>query len=587
MLETGADKADDASQEHGGVLPQRPAALRAKAGDGSATLWWSTDDKGGGDDEDAYARTEAFVVYKYRLDGGEWKEKGDRIEALAPATSVTVTGLTNGKTYRFSVRARSRKGLCSAESVRSNSVVPYEPLPEPWQERFDAANQKTFYYNTETKQSTYVRPAQARYEAGEANSARFLARDIRRFRALFSELDTEEQGSVEHGALPELVAELGLPCSVSRSRLRHLTRQLDPEQSGRLEFDAFLTLVYRLQHPNLLEQLLDPKAAVEGAVGGVLAKLKPRAAEKARMERAHRRKMAEAERMGPWEEFFDEARRRKYYVHKVTKEKVWVLPEEVMFFVPEELRAFFTEPEQAEIRELFEYYDQDRSGEIDADELTEVLRALGDRSISHTQALKLVHEVDYDGSGQLCFGEFLQVLAMRKKSKMAFSLPHPLKALGIATEDTEFKAMQKQLSERSKEVKALQSRVGELERELNFLRQQKLVFVPRIPLQTFLADNNLLQYAPRLATFGARDTSDLFRLHDEDWTCEQLQFKLGHKRRCLLAMRKLERALDGAPRDNQPADSDDDDSCARTPHAAAQPTSSGPDPDCEHPESKQ
>jgi hypothetical protein len=36
---------------------------------------------------------------------------------------------------------------------------------------------------------------------------------------------------------------------------------------------------------------------VEGAVGGVLAKLKPRAAEKARIERAHRRKVAEAERM--------------------------------------------------------------------------------------------------------------------------------------------------------------------------------------------------------------------------------------------------------------------------------------------------
>ena len=63
---------------------------------------------------------------------------------------------------------------------------------------------------------------------------------------------------------------------------------------------------------------------------------------------------------------------------------------------------------------MFEEYDRDASGEINCDELFDMMRALEmDHSVD--KAAELMKEIDADGSGQLDFGEFCALLAKVKR----------------------------------------------------------------------------------------------------------------------------------------------------------------------------
>lgn len=47
---------------------------------------------------------------------------------------------------------------------------------------------------------------------------------------------------------------------------------------------------------------------------------------------------------------------------------------------------------------------------LDADELVEVLKAIGESSVSKSQAQKLIKAVDLDDSGTIEWNEFLEVM---------------------------------------------------------------------------------------------------------------------------------------------------------------------------------
>ena len=79
------------------VVPGMPGTLTAVAGSGSVTLSWSAPTTGG---------MVASYEYQQTVDGvpGGW------MRVMAAGTTLTVTGLTNGVTYNFQVRARNAAG---------------------------------------------------------------------------------------------------------------------------------------------------------------------------------------------------------------------------------------------------------------------------------------------------------------------------------------------------------------------------------------------------------------------------------------------------------------------------------------------
>ena len=112
------------------AAPAAPTGLTATAGDGSVTLAWND------------AADSSITGYEYQVNHndtgtgnlsgwGSWQSIAD---SDADSTSHTVTGLTNGKDYRFKLRAVSAGGA-SKPAPRSApwyvAATPQEPQPTP------------------------------------------------------------------------------------------------------------------------------------------------------------------------------------------------------------------------------------------------------------------------------------------------------------------------------------------------------------------------------------------------------------------------------------------------------------------------
>ena len=102
------------------VAPPAPSKPTVSRGDGSVTLTWSSTGDGGS----------AITGWEYQVgqrDWGDWTEVPD---SGASTTSHTVTGLTNGASYRFRVRAVNAVGD-GAASAESDPVTPAATPPAP------------------------------------------------------------------------------------------------------------------------------------------------------------------------------------------------------------------------------------------------------------------------------------------------------------------------------------------------------------------------------------------------------------------------------------------------------------------------
>ena len=93
-----------------------PTGFTAAAGDAQATLRWT-----------AYTPAAEVTGYQYRykttVGYGSWKD----IPGGQPATSVVVTGLTNGAAHTFQLRAVNKPG--GGPEATSQAVTPLPPLP--------------------------------------------------------------------------------------------------------------------------------------------------------------------------------------------------------------------------------------------------------------------------------------------------------------------------------------------------------------------------------------------------------------------------------------------------------------------------
>ena len=97
-----------------GAVPDAPT-LSARGGNGTVTLTWDAPANDGG---------APFLNYdvRYRKSGASWGAWME-VEGGSSARSVTITGLTNGTSYEFQVRAVNGKGA-GAEATTESTPVP-------------------------------------------------------------------------------------------------------------------------------------------------------------------------------------------------------------------------------------------------------------------------------------------------------------------------------------------------------------------------------------------------------------------------------------------------------------------------------
>ena len=90
------------------LTPSVPRDLTAESGDGRVTLAWEAPESDGG---------LAIERYEYRVDrSGDWT-------SVALAREVPVTGLDNGRSYTFEVRAVNERGEGEAEEARATPAL--------------------------------------------------------------------------------------------------------------------------------------------------------------------------------------------------------------------------------------------------------------------------------------------------------------------------------------------------------------------------------------------------------------------------------------------------------------------------------
>lgn len=107
------------------AAPSAPRELRSMPGDGSATVTFLAPLSDGG---------APITRYEYSIDGGTWTT----CAPASPATTCTISGLTNGTKPRVAIRARTASGpagVASAQVELAPVAVPtgavFVPLPSP------------------------------------------------------------------------------------------------------------------------------------------------------------------------------------------------------------------------------------------------------------------------------------------------------------------------------------------------------------------------------------------------------------------------------------------------------------------------
>ena len=94
--------------------PGPPNGLTASPGNGQVTLSWTAPASDGG------AAISGYEIYRGTSPGGESSVPVNG--TLVPSTSYTVTGLTNGTTYYFTVAAVNQANLQGAESGEASAT---------------------------------------------------------------------------------------------------------------------------------------------------------------------------------------------------------------------------------------------------------------------------------------------------------------------------------------------------------------------------------------------------------------------------------------------------------------------------------
>ena len=391
------------------------------------------------------APVELYIVRHYRRDHGEFKHKGNqRVTKTAKGVSsfvlpeCRVEHLHNEANYRFTVCAVNANGT-GPDSEPSNTVRPDRELPDNWMMELDQATEHFYYYNKLTGQRQWESPDKDPFYTKTAHWLDLTELERAGLRTLWDTLDMDHEGEISTSQLEEMLLKMGeVVVDLRRAELleKHCTPRRVPEGSQPIvKWDEFLGMVGELK-------LMKGHEPIQGIhlFKRAKRKLDDRKHEKARpkiMGDVHLLGNRDSEKKwGQWMKKQDDVIQQTYYVNRETKERVWEMPPEVMFYLPpalaKKVRKTFSTAEFDDIKHQFQDYDLNHSGSIDEDEMRVIFDALaaetGDPPIAPDDLRLLFEEADLDCSGQVEFDEFVLMVRavekMRGKRTGLFALMH-------------------------------------------------------------------------------------------------------------------------------------------------------------------
>ena len=110
-----------------------------------------------------------------------------------------------------------------------------------------------------------------------------------------------------------------------------------------------------------------------------------------------------------------------------------------------------TEDEVMEIKEAFDLFDSDKSGQIDTEELKAALKNLGIDAKNQTLS-NMMADLDKDNSGQIDFGEFIDMMTAKMSDRDTKEDLEKVFRLFLGDDDKSDKILIKHLKRVSKEL---------------------------------------------------------------------------------------------------------------------------------------
>jgi hypothetical protein len=311
-------------------IPEPPNDVHALTlNENSAAVWFHFD-------HSQWVRGDSITgweIRRYRKEPrrNEWVHKGSMsiMENEVNLCQYVIPNLQENCMYRFTVCAKNVKGE-SLESPPSNPIMIEKELPSGWFRFYDFSSHRFFYSNMKTNESSWERPDVNPMFLDESFVLEFTVRELKHLKDIY----IEEKIHFDVITIPRLGAllvEIGF--SLSTSTVRNICEKyklvrderigVTSTSSGEVKFGIHSFFEY-MQFMLTVKEMMKERSWGR-KLQHVMRKI-----------RALRRDIVHCsccsshdERLGHWLCMRDNFTGREYYVHKITKEKQWQMPEEV------------------------------------------------------------------------------------------------------------------------------------------------------------------------------------------------------------------------------------------------------------------
>jgi Ca2+-binding EF-hand superfamily protein len=371
--------AKEANEKAALRIPYVPTGAGARATAKGAVLWWTP----GVDVGKPLIR---HIVKKYRLDDGEWKCRGE-IDAPAEIHTFTMDeGLNFGRQFKFEIIAENEDGQ-SPPSNFTNIIEAGLVLPDGWEKVHDKSGRPYYFHRAENRVSWTV-PRPDRYQVSPDLRMKFKVGEIDEFKNLFKMYDTDGSGEVDREELAQMLKRMGE--RLKASQLDALLRKIDDDGSGEINFQEFCQMVFWMREGKLGMGGKFLRSFGKG-MGSIFKKAKKLVSKKTMSEEERTRR-----KLGNWEMHVNQNIGKPYFFNKKTGETRWRRPDEILFWLPDDIKEKFTEREIERFQEDFAAMDLDGGGSLDEEELHKCFESMN-INIDGKKLRKMIAMFDDDG----------------------------------------------------------------------------------------------------------------------------------------------------------------------------------------------